>query len=97
MRLKDLAETLKKSQTLSAEAQNQSRLRKILDECDAVSKELLRNLHQLKAPENTTHRKWKSFRQALKSVWSKAEVDRMAGRLANPRSELDTEVLVPVG
>ena len=47
-------------------------------------------------------RRWKSLRQALKSVWSKAEVGEMAHILLGFRSELQLRIMlslryVPVG
>ena len=39
------------------------------------------------------NRKWKSFRQALKSVWSKQAIDEMAKRLEVLRADLDTHIL----
>ncbi|KAK3368656.1 hypothetical protein B0H63DRAFT_455414 [Podospora didyma] len=86
------------------------RVEQLRTECFEVSDKLMQKLHQLRVPtlqrpQVTTlfqkappppseHRAWKSFRQALKSVWSKAEIDGMASRLAAIRAQLDTEVLV---
>src|SRR5579859_2947196 len=94
LRLKELTEALKKSPSSTAAIRNSPRLHQICAECDYVSEHLLEKLHQLKVPDCPTHRRCKSFRQALKSVWSKTEIDEMARRLASLRSELDTEVLV---
>jgi hypothetical protein len=97
MRLKELAERVKalENPPLSNSDANptDSRLQPICMECGCISTELLQRLHQLKVPHQSKHRKWKSFRQALKSVWSKRELDNMANRLSELRSELDTEVL----
>jgi hypothetical protein len=69
-------------------------LQDICDECAAVSADLIKHLRDLKVPKGQEHRKWKSFRHALKSVWSKNGVDEMAKRLSYLRQELDTHVLV---
>ena len=66
----------------------------ICGECTGVSEKLLLFLGKLKVPNNKKYRKWKSFRQALTSVWSKHELDDMARTLAMLRSELDTQILV---
>ncbi len=59
------------------------RIEQICIECVRVSAELLHKPHQLKVPADAFKFKpWKSFRQALKSVWSRAAVDAMASRLA---------------
>ncbi|RYP91376.1 hypothetical protein DL770_002516 [Monosporascus sp. CRB-9-2] len=94
LRLKGLAEDLKKKAKALGAADESRNLQEICDECADVSALLLSKLHSLKLPEDSTHRRWKSFRQALKSVWTKGEVDKMATRLAVLRSELDTEVLI---
>lgn len=94
LRLKELANTLKPSKE-SANIQVASpRLQQICKDCCEISDELLTFLNRLKVPENSEHRRWKSFRQALKSVCTKEEINKMAGSLAILRAELDTEVLV---
>ncbi|KAF2647570.1 hypothetical protein K491DRAFT_643854, partial [Lophiostoma macrostomum CBS 122681] len=70
-----------------------ARLQSICTECNEVSDELVDHLRRLRVPDGSVGRKWKSFRQALKSVWSKKEIDRMAQRLASLRAEIDTEDL----
>jgi preprotein translocase subunit SecA len=71
-------------------------LRKICANCVALSQELLDHMGKLRVPKDSGNRKWKSFRQALKSVWSKKGVDEMARRLADARKDLDTFVLIQV-
>jgi hypothetical protein len=69
------------------------RLGEICQECAELSKILVSKLVKLKVPKGTDHRRWKSFRQALKSVWSKAAIDSMASRLRELRQELDLQIL----
>jgi hypothetical protein len=76
------------------EVQEYPGLPDICNECAAVSAELIKHLRDLKVPKGQEHRQWKSFRHALKSVWSKNGVDEMARRLSHLRQELDTHVLV---
>lgn len=76
------------------EKERDLRLQEIYNECAAVSAELLKHLRDIKVPKGQEHRQWRSFRQALKSVWSKDGVDDMARRLSVLREELDTHVLV---
>lgn len=98
MRLKELAKSVEIQATPRPSNSNTSstnpRLQIICTACSSLSTELLEHLHQLKVPENAGHRKWNSFRQALKSVWSKRAIDNMAEKLSNLRAELDTEVLI---
>ncbi|KAF7894661.1 uncharacterized protein EAF01_010111 [Botrytis porri] len=71
-----------------------SRLQTIIQECIIVSDTLVNRLNRLKAPTRSQCPKWKSFRMALKSVWSKHEIDEFALRLRDLRKELDTELLL---
>jgi hypothetical protein len=75
-------------------AQSDQALEKVCEECIAVSKELVEKLEKLKIPGRHPLKKWKSFRQALKSVWSKEKIEEVAQRLANLRMELDTHVVI---
>lgn len=72
----------------------QRRLEDICGACDRISTELLKHLRELKVPKGQEHREWRSFRHALKSVWSKKGVDEMARKLSELRSDMDTHVLV---
>ncbi len=74
-------------------AQRDQRLDEICKDCSNLSKNLLHQLGELKVPKGSEHRRWKSFRQALKSVWSKDEIDAISARLRDLRDELDSEVL----
>jgi hypothetical protein len=72
----------------------EQRLQDVRKECCDVSTRLVTLLGKLEVPANSARRKWKSFRQALKSVTSKKEIDLMSSKLAALRSELDTHILV---
>lgn len=92
-RVSQLAENLKKSlgklqashgalgvlsiaeQEEIAEAQA---IEKICVKCLDFSDTLLGQLRKLQLQENESRRKWKSFRMALKSVWSKGEINSVA-------------------
>lgn len=71
----------------------ESGLEAICAECKAVSEELLNHLRDIKVPNGKEHRQFKSFRHALKSVWSKNGVDDLFRRLSTLRAQLDTHVL----
>ncbi|TGO32435.1 hypothetical protein BHYA_0318g00100 [Botrytis hyacinthi] len=96
LRLKELTQLihLPPKRTNSASSIVHSRLQIITQECMIVSDTLINRLNQLKAPTQSQHPKWKSFRMALKSVWSKHEIDEFALRLRDLRKELDTELLL---
>jgi hypothetical protein len=38
--------------------------------------------------------KWKSIRKALRSVWSKEEIEELEGRLARLKEELNLHVVI---
>jgi hypothetical protein len=68
-------------------------MEKICEACVKLSKELVDRLEKLKVPDGHPHRKWKSFRQTLKTVWSKEKIEEVATKLAKLRTELDTHVI----
>jgi hypothetical protein len=69
-------------------------LRDICQACLSLSNQLLSKLNTLKVADGQRNRGYKSFRQALKSVWSKREIDDLAERLNVLRQDLDAHVLV---
>ncbi|KAE9374106.1 hypothetical protein N431DRAFT_371507, partial [Stipitochalara longipes BDJ] len=101
-RLVELSERIKTSTNLQANpdssietdrTENQT-LAAICKGCLAVSNQLLSKLQTLKVTDGQKHRGYKSFRQALKGVWSKGAIDNLAKRLSAFRDELDAHVLV---
>lgn len=91
IRLKEMAKELQMEKP-GFEKHTSPRLKSICVQCVAASDELVSRLSRLTVPDGSVWRRWKSFRQALKSVWSK-EIDAMAQRLNVLRSEIDSEVL----
>lgn len=74
-----------------------SRRHQICTKCVFICDELLARLHRLEVPDDVTHRGWKSFGQALKSVWSKGEIDEiLAKQFGSLRAEIGTEMLLAV-
>jgi hypothetical protein len=69
-----------------------SELYQICEKCKTTATELLAKLQEVKVKGK--HRRWKSFRQALKSVWTKDEVDGLARRLAVFRNQLQFRIMV---
>lgn len=60
--------------------------------CNVIADELLEKLERIRIKGK--HTKWKSLRQALKSIWSESAIDEVSRRLARYRQELDTQLLV---
>jgi len=73
---------------------DETSLEKMTIGCKAVASELLKALEQLKTKPGQA--KWKSYRQALKSVISKEKLNDLAQRLSVYREELQLHVLVSV-
>jgi hypothetical protein len=69
-----------------------SELHQICENCKSISTKLLAKLQEIKVKGK--HRQWKSFRQALKSVWTKDEIDGLARRLAVFRNQLQFHIMV---
>jgi hypothetical protein len=67
-------------------------LQELCNGCDNVARELVAALEKLKVQGNRT--KWKSLRQALKSVLSKDRLDNISKRLADFRDQLSLNFLV---
>jgi hypothetical protein len=75
-RLAELSERIKVSRRVEGRgiedgSADEQALEAICEGCISVSKELISKLEKLKIEDVRKHRVFKSFRQALKSVWSK--------------------------
>jgi hypothetical protein len=60
--------------------------------CDDVAKELIGAFAKLKVQGDKS--KWKSFRKALRSVWSKEEILGIERRLSSFRDETNLRIVV---
>jgi hypothetical protein len=68
-------------------------LRKLSEQCSGVAGELIDALEKLKV-QGTSNRRWKSFRQALKGLMKREELDAITTRLQRFRDELNLHILV---
>jgi hypothetical protein len=78
---------------VDATSESEVALIQLTTKCSAVAEELLAVLNQLKA-QGVSNRRWKSFRQALKSSLKQGRVDEINSRLQALRQELSFNVLV---
>ncbi|KAH7400016.1 hypothetical protein BKA64DRAFT_472409 [Cadophora sp. MPI-SDFR-AT-0126] len=70
-------------------------LHSLSDTCVRVSNELLERLSKHKVTKGSpVERKWKSFREALETVWNKKDLEGLATRLEQLRSEMSLHILV---
>jgi hypothetical protein len=100
-RLTELTNSIKVSLRLfethclsSSQSSDATALEVICQNCLNSSGELLARLDSLHLDGNSKHRRWKSFRQALKVVSSKQGVDSLARRIMDYRDELNSHILV---
>lgn len=87
-----LRESLKSNELHRPLSDEERELKATCEGCETVGIELISALQKLKIEGK--HGKWKSFRQGLKSVWSKDEIEDLTNRLEAFRKQLDTHILV---
>lgn len=75
----------------AAETPQETALVMLSEDCCAVANELIECLNTLKGKSNQTL--WSTFRQAIRTIWSKEKVMEMASTLENYRSELALRTL----
>lgn len=71
---------------------NDQSLIRLYEKCTQIADELLHKLDQAKVTGR--HRKWKSARQALKSVTGKSDLERFANTLQLYRSEITLHITI---
>ena len=62
--------------------------------CIETSYQLIEKFRELAVTSGCKHRRWKSLRQALKSIWSKKAIDDITEKLKSCRKELEGHVLL---
>ena len=92
--LQNLNARLKHHDRLSCATKDEQALEDLSTSCTVLANEVVSRLNRLKVAGDIKHRKWKSFRQALKSVWSKEELDFMATKLSEYRNQLEFHILL---
>lgn len=65
-------------------------IRALASQCKKVALELLRVLETLKV--EGPHKKWKSFMQALRSVWKKEQIQSLVERLGKLRNQMQLQL-----
>lgn len=72
---------------------NEKALNQTYDSCTRISAKLIEHIEKIKLPVQK-RRKWKSFRQALKTVWDKENINAIARTLASYRAQMEVHLLV---
>jgi hypothetical protein len=73
---------------------NNQALHELVNRCGDVADEILSALSKLKVQGKRS--KWKSYRQAVKSVWNKGKIDEMLQRLMMIRDEVELGIIVDI-
>lgn len=98
--LQDLVSRLKGCLSIDSSSTSQipnpeeQALLRVCDGCLGVATDLSRRLERLSIDDDSKHRRWQSFRKALRSVWSKEGLESTMKRLDMFRSELELHLLV---
>jgi chromosome segregation ATPase len=94
---KDLSQLnirLKQRDRLGGLTQDEQSLEDLSNQCTQIADNLTVRLEKLKVEKDAKHRRWKSFRQALKSVWNEKDLNELAARLSGFRDQLQFHILV---
>jgi hypothetical protein len=75
-----------------SETDEEQTLRKLCKTCSDIALELKSRLNGLRA--ESRHQKWKSFQEAIKSVWSESDIRELMGRLSIVRDSVQLHVVV---
>jgi hypothetical protein len=92
--LRDLNRRLQHHETLGCLTKEERALEDLSSRCEEIGTELLGKLATLQVANEAKFRKWKSFRQGLKTVWSQEGLDKMAASLSDYRSQLELHILL---
>jgi|SRR5271156_2327005 len=95
-KLAELSKRLSDSMSASATRKKMSpaevALQEVTIECTEVADDFSKAINELKVTGN--HRGWKSFRQALKSVWKKEGIEERLTKLGRLRQQVVIHLLV---
>ncbi|KAH7346375.1 hypothetical protein BKA65DRAFT_399466 [Rhexocercosporidium sp. MPI-PUGE-AT-0058] len=91
---KDIQSSLGDLDRLGKRSNDAEALRVICVRCSKLSAELISQLRELEV--DGKHRRWSSFKQALKSVCSKDKIEGIAAKLASCREELNQHLICSI-
>jgi hypothetical protein len=92
-RIVELTERIKSSTNKVGFGPQEKAIEAICLTCSDVSSELLARLHKLRLQPGIREWKWKSFRQALKTIWLKEDMNILEKRLLTCQRELDSHLI----
>jgi hypothetical protein len=78
----------------SDETEEERTIRRLAVACSEISVEIATKLNGLKVKTGSQRKIWRNFKQALKSVWTEDEMNKLVERLSRLRDELQIHVIV---
>ena len=87
----DLSTQIEKQTVLANLSHNDKELQHLCKSCHEISLQLLEALEKLKAEDGSS--KWKSFRQALRTVWTREHIEGLEKQLDRFRQQLVISIL----
>jgi len=73
-------------------SQDDKKLQILCNSCHGISVQLLEALEKLKVEGGSS--KWKSFRQALRTIWTREHIENLEKQLDRFRQQLVISILV---
>jgi hypothetical protein len=92
-RVVKLTEGIKSSASKVTFGPEEKAIEAVCQACSEISNELLARLQKLRLQPGIRERRWKSFRQALKTIWLKEDMEVMEKRLLTCQRELDSHLI----
>jgi len=86
-----LIKSLPRDSSLPNVTPRHNELKNLCKECNSLASELLSALDQLGS--QTEHDLWRSFRQALRTLWSQPQIESLQKRLASYRQQISMHLL----
>jgi len=87
----NLSTQVEKQTVLATLSQDDKELQHLCKGCHEISLQLLQALEKLKAEDGSS--KWKSFRQALRTIWTREHIEGLEKQLDRFRQQLVISIL----
>ena len=89
-----IAKNLKKSnEALEHAITTSTELKSLVERSSNIAKQLLSAIEEIRTPSNK-NRRWSSFKQALRTVWKKNQIDELQSRLSMLREHIQYQLII---
>jgi hypothetical protein len=89
-----IAKNLKKSnEALEHAITTSTELKSLVERSSDIAKQLLSAIEEIRTPSNK-NRRWSSFKQALRTVWKKNQIDELQSRLSMLREHIQYQLII---